>query len=73
MGAKSGGTVRYRARLRALNPPLSRALPGGFAGRVFQDDAGGGQLPADAIGFGEILGLARGGPLGEEFVDGVIT
>ncbi len=51
---------RAADRLSDVPWPSSGNLPGGAVLGILQHNTHGGQLVADAIGFGEILGLARG-------------
>src|SRR4029450_2709835 len=48
---------------------LNCATPGRAFGAVFEDDAGSDHLLADAVGGGEVLGLAGGGTSGDLLFD----
>src|SRR5216683_3105614 len=68
-GRRPAGDLR--AEVMALHPPLqgevglascwsSRDLPGGAVLGVLEHHAHGGELVADAVGLGEVLGFAGG-------------
>lgn len=59
----------FSALLGRFRLSLDAPLPFGTVGRVFEDDAAGGQFVADRVGPFEVLGLARRFAFGDKGFD----